>query len=754
MIVESSNGQAQRVTVATALTASPLLRTAWLGLILSVALCAPASTAAATSQIVLNKRNTAQAALLAATNGDAKYAALIRRGGSLEHDQRTAPHWITLFFSLGAVLTRTRTRSARAPGATSRKARKSKANSGSSEPPVDPVTAYAQDVVSGAIVAGRAVRLTCERHLRDLARQNTPEFPYRFDSANVERLLTFFREFLTLDDVDDDGRPLPFHLVRWLQFCFGSLEGWVRTSDGHLRFKEGYLETGKGSTKTPAAAGYGVYRTVGKGRRNVENYSLGVNGDQANYLYGFAKRMCERSDDLRDLLDIGEYNLAWVDRHSFLRPLTSEGRSLDNKRVFSALIDELHEHPSAVIPEKMYLGIKTQVDAIVLMITNAGYDKTSVCWAKHDHAMKVLERTVVNEEYFAYICQLDPCEACRGKGATQPNDGCQDCDSWTDERVWPKVNPAIPELPQLVPYLRGVVNQAQNQPSTLARVKRLNFCIWTQGHSIWIPIDRWNACQADRVGEARGVPCAAMFDMSMKVDLTGCVIAQRVDDDPQIPAEQVEVDDNVNGTTVKKMWSVNYHIDLTAFAWLPRETLLERVKNERIPYDLWEREGHLRVTSGPVIDHHLIEEQFLSEIGPRFRPQRVGYDPYNATELAVALRDRGKYTVVEIGQGRKLSEFIKLFEALVRLGRIRHNGSPLFAWCISNAEPKHDRYENVWLEKPSATKRIDLAICAIGATSQVVFLPRPRVKRRRALVYTPHGFQPLVDPGDQSRAGA
>lgn len=575
-----------------------------------------------------------------------------------------------------------------------------------------------------------------------------------FDAARVARMLEFFDTFLTLDDVDEDGKPLPFALVRWLQFTFGSLVGWVHADTGRLRFVEAYLETAKGSTKTPAAAAFGVYRLVGENRTAVEIYSLGVNADQANYLYQFAKRMVARSDDLRDLLDAGEYNLAWIDRNSFFRPLTSEGRSLDNKRVFTAFIEELHEHPSPVIPEKMRLGIKGQIDALIINLTNAGFDKTSVCWAKHDYGTKVLEGVVVDEEYFAYICQLDPCDTCRAAGATQPNEGCATCDTWTDERVWPKVNPALLELPTLLDYMRGVVRQALSQPSMLARVKRLNFCVWTQGHSIWIPFDQWEACRSTVERPPSGVPCAFAFDMSMKVDLTGGVAAQRFDDPKDARADVVETPDNDNGRVTLKKWAVNYRIRLSAFAWIPRDTLIERVKNEQIPYDLWERTGPvpnpspeqkwLRATPGPVIDHHLIEEQFLDEIGPRFKPQRVGYDPYNATELAVALRDRGKYEVVEIGQGRKLSEFIKLFYALVRLGRIEHDGNPVFGWCVANAEPKYDRYENVWLEKPSGGKRIDLAIAAVMAVSQVVSLPSPRGKRKAPRLWTPAGFVPVV----------
>ena len=123
------------------------------------------------------------------------------------------------------------------------------------------------------------MRLACARHLRDLKRQRTPAFPYYFDPAEVHALIEFFADYLTLDDVNEaTGDALPFTLMRWLQFGLGSMVAWKRVEDHHLRFVEGYFETAKGSTKTPAAAGYGLYRMVGAGRSNVENYSLGVNG--------------------------------------------------------------------------------------------------------------------------------------------------------------------------------------------------------------------------------------------------------------------------------------------------------------------------------------------------------------------------------------------------------------------------------------------------------------------------------------------
>jgi len=180
--------------------------------------------------------------------------------------------------------------------------------------------------------------------------------------------------------------------------------------------------------------------------------------------------------------------------------------------------------------------------------------------------------------------------------------------------------------------------------------------------------------------------------------------------------------------------------------WLPRDTMLERVKNEHIPFDLWEKQGWLLVTPGPVIDHDLIYEQFTKTLAPPFRPQRIGYDPHNATQFAVQLRDKGRYEIAEVKQGRALSETFKLFEALVRLRRIRHRRNPVMTWCVANADPKRDRYENIWLEKPSPTKRIDGVIAAVIALNQLVLLPAKRRRRGIAKVFTPTGFQDVTTP--------
>lgn len=66
----------------------------------------------------------------------------------------------------------------------------------SAPPKLHPTTRYAKAVVGGAIVAGEMVRLACARHLRDLERQGSDEFPYWFDEERASLAFDFFEHSL------------------------------------------------------------------------------------------------------------------------------------------------------------------------------------------------------------------------------------------------------------------------------------------------------------------------------------------------------------------------------------------------------------------------------------------------------------------------------------------------------------------------------------------------------------------------------
>jgi phage terminase large subunit-like protein len=116
--------------------------------------------------------------------------------------------------------------------------------------PVDPVKRYAEEVVSGARVAGPHIRASCARHMRDL--KDGYERGLKWDVEKSLKAIRFFENVLKLNGGRFEGKP--FLLLPWQKFIVGSLFGWMG-QDGTRRFRSAYVETAKGplALDTPVA---------------------------------------------------------------------------------------------------------------------------------------------------------------------------------------------------------------------------------------------------------------------------------------------------------------------------------------------------------------------------------------------------------------------------------------------------------------------------------------------------------------------
>lgn len=538
------------------------------------------------------------------------------------------------------------------------------------------VTLYAEAVLAGRIVAGRLVRLACERHLRDLA--DGHKRGLCFDAEAADKAIRFYPAVLRLADGVFAGQP--FVLQPSQEFIIGSLFGWKRT-DGARRFKTAYIEEGKGNGKTPLLAGAGIYLLVADGEEGAEVYSAAVTREQAGILFRDAKRMIEASPGLSARLDVGVGNIAYPALGGFMRPVSREAKSLDGKRVHGALIDELHEHLNADAVDKMRKGAKARRQPLLLEITNAGYNQQSVCWEHHEYSQKVLERVFDDDEWFAYVCGLDPCEECRAGGACFPSESCPDCDDWRDERVWLKANPLLGVTIQSE-YLRREVREAAEMPSKRSLTKRLNFCIWTEAKTSWIAPDVWaRGNEAVDVEALLGRACYGGIDLSSSYDMTAFALL--------FPPEE-------RGGRWRLL--VRY--------WIPEANLFERVHRDHVPYDAWRDSGLVETTPGNVIDYDWIEAAVLEEV-ERFRIVMLGYDRYRFGEIYQHLSVKG-VNLVPVGQGfESMDAPCKELERLVAAGLIVHGGNRVLAWNVANAELLQNAAGNVKIAKADPKRRID-----------------------------------------------
>ena len=593
----------------------------------------------------------------------------------------------------------------------------------------DRATAYAEAVVAGEIVAGPHVRNACRRHLKDLIEGG--ERGLRYDEAEAAKAIRFFETKLRLNGGQFEG--LPFNLHPSQAFKIGSIFGWKR-ADGTRRFRRAYIEEGKGNGKSPTAAGIGLYGMTADGEAGAEIYPVASHRDQAMVLFRDAVRMVKQSPDLASRLTFSggegrEYNIAWLKNGSFMRPLSRDaGRTGSGPRPHFGLADEVHELTDRAAMEMVERGFKFRRQPLLLMITNSGTDRNSVCWEEHEHAVKVAAGHIdaltdptfigdpIDDTSFSFVCALD--------------DGD---DPLSDPSCWAKANPLL-GVTITEEYLAGVVAQAKAMPGKLNGILRLHFCQWTEAETAWMTREALEPCLADfDPAEHHGKRIAQGIDLSQNRDLT--VKASVVE------TGSVDVEVLVEGETqiVRKPT-----YDAWIEAWTPGDTIAARALRDKAPYELWVAGGFLSAPKGQSIrfDH---VAQALADDSRDFDIAAVGYDRYafrrfeeECDKLGLSIEfvehpqggtKKGKPSeamkrAAEVGdrepEGLWMPGSLRELEDAILERRIRFRRNPVLVSAMMSAVTDEDRWGNRWLAKERAANKIDAAVALCMAMGTAV----------------------------------
>lgn len=516
------------------------------------------------------------------------------------------------------------------------------------------------------------VRKACERHLRDRAAEGTSAFRWRFDEATADVAIGFYETVLCLPDVlDEDGQPKHFALEPALAFIVGSLMGWVGP-DGYRRFREGYIEMGKGNGKTPLLAGLGLFGLTMDREAAPEIYAAAVNRYQAQIMFRDAVRMVGACPDLAGVHISGidnPHNMSNPENLGFFRPFSRDQGIKSGPRPSMALIDEVHEHPTAEVINKLKAGFKHRKQPMAVLITNSGFDRTSICYQLHQHADRVLGGTATDDRLFLYVCTLDEGD-----------------DPMTDPNCWIKTNPLL-GVTVTRDYLERQVENAKNIPSELNTVLRLNFCVWTNQHTRAIDMARWAACQATvSEDELLDATCYAALDLGMSDDLSAFV----------------------------RVWPLyDGRVAVKCRFWIPRAAL---EKYPHRPYDEWRRLGKLEVTEGDTTDYAAVQEAIAQDCldsGVR----SLAYDPHFAMQMAQYLQGQG-IDVIPTPQGFHLNEATKRLLELVSEGALCCEGNPVLSVMASNFVIRHGRNAEIRPDKDAAAEKIDGMVALAMAIDQ------------------------------------
>lgn len=534
--------------------------------------------------------------------------------------------------------------------------------------------AFTAGVLDGSIPAGKLQRLAVQRHEQDLVSLGSQGFVFSKDSADrIFKFFSFLRHSI--------GRwaNQQFLLSGWQAWMLMVLFGWLR-EDGTRRFRTAYCQVARKNGKTTLAAGIGLYLFSADSEQGAEVYTAATKRDQARIAHQEAIRMRSLSKELSQRIAVMKDNLHIVDNFSKFEPLGSDSDTLDGLNVHGAIVDELHAHKNRGVWDKLVTATGSRSQPMVFSITTAGNDKTSICWEQRSYAEKLLERSMENNSFFAFICEPD-----------------QE-DEWTDKTVWKKANPNLGES-LFLEGLEDDFRRAKDNPAFQNSFRQLRLDQWTEQAERFIDMQKWDACPVKAVPSVESSTeekfCYAGLDLSSTQDLSAFVLC--------FPGGNT-------GT---------WHL-IPRF-YLPSDDIKTKEERHRVPYTQWAREGFITLTPGNVIDYAYIEED-VYRLAEKYLIHQIGYDPFRATEIVQRLQDSG-LEMVEVRQGAlSLDAPLNRLNDLVVSGRLNHMGNPIMRWMAGSLAVKADANDNLRPLKADGKDRykIDGIVASLIAINRAI----------------------------------
>ncbi|MBN8956895.1 MAG: terminase [Rhizobiales bacterium] len=577
---------------------------------------------------------------------------------------------------------------------------------------LDPTTQYAVDAVDGKFVVGELVQHACERHLKDL--RDGHRRGLHFDASRADHALQFPPAVLTITEGSKVGKP--FTLLPYHGFVVGSLFGW-RRDDGRMRFRSGWLETGKGQAKSPLMAAIGLYMMGYYDIARAKVFAIGQDKATASVLFKDAVAMCRANipgagedeiDSLEsrgEVLIRGEGDNAWKIEHpstgSIFQALAN-GEAVSGPRPTLVAADEIHEFKSNNSIETWKAAIaKMPGDALMLMGTNTPASTQLVGTEYSEFYQRVVRGEVQDDGAFAFIARIDKADREQ---------------VFENEECWRKALPAL-GITFPVENIRGHVNEAKLLTSTAMSVKRLYFGIPAGSVEFWIAEETWLQVQGKVDPEKlKGCRCWLSLDLSKKNDLTALSICWE--------------DDNGH------LWVITYY-------WTTKDGLADRARSDNAPYEQWVEDKYLTAVPGAVIDKTFVAQK-VAEICAEHEVESLAFDPAGIADFIAACEAIGLpvwqwmgpdepegdgLKLISHAQGKRrvfeerqltMPTSIERFEDAILEESVTIDHSPVTYWCAGNAVVDSDGQGNRAFDKKRSRGRIDglvTAAMAVGAAT-------------------------------------
>jgi len=541
----------------------------------------------------------------------------------------------------------------------------------------NPILEYWEHIESGKEVVSEKVRKTYQKIVHDLTNNNSE---YYYSPKRANHVIEFGENYCKHSKGKFGGQPVRLEL--WEKAHLATVFGFIDI-EGNRKYRESLLIVGKKNGKSLLASIVGLYLLVGDSEPGPEVYAVATKRDQAKIIWQESKRMVRKSPVLLKRVKplVAELNSDFND--GVFKPLASDSDTLDGLNVHGGLMDEIHQWKyGKALYDIIADGTTAREQPLIYMTSTAGTIREGLYDQKYEEAERVIngyfdKNGYKDEHFIAFIYELD------------------DRSEWTDPTCWRKANPGLGTIKSLE-QLASKVKKAQANSALVKNLVCKEFNIRETSSEAWLTFEQANNMALFDIETLCNSYGVGGVDLSATTDLTYA------------------------GILIEKPGFSE--LCFVGQGFMPEELVEERVKEDKIPYDLWIERGFITTCPGNRVDYRYVTDWFIKmrdQYG--IIPYWCGYDSWNSPAWIEDMEHRmgykNKQNLLPVIMGaRTLSAPMKLMGADLEAKHINYNNDPVVKWALTNVAIEEDKNENIRPVKgKTRRRRIDPAVAMLIA---------------------------------------
>lgn len=537
---------------------------------------------------------------------------------------------------------------------------------------------------------GKMIRQAAARFLSDLKRAKKKDCKFFFDEWHANDPCDFIEKLPHVEGKwDTDNIVLhPSHVFFVVQlFGFRKKQSIYVKGFGDdnkfypRRYTSALFCVARKNAKSTLASSILNYCLCCEPEEGAQVISAATTYDQASIIFKASKAQINKTPELREYfgLEVWAKAITRFETNSNYKALHAKASTQDGLNPSHVGLDEIHAHKTADLLNVLTSAAGARANPLWLYTTTEGYTNPGP-WAEIRAFAKKLLSGLFNDDADHFLVVFYAVDEDDKRLKIKADDEF-------DESCWIKANPLMDVNPHLLSAIRREAVEAKQMPSKLAefRIKRLNRPASTADG--WIDLTKWQACTGEiDLDFLREYPCYGGLDLASTTDIASFRVA----------------------------WDVDGVIYTIGFRWAPSAAVAFRTERGTVPYATWVETGILKQTDGDVTDYDVIEKD-ITDFCENFNVQKIGYDPWNSSDLVNRLVAK-EIPMIEFIQGTK--SFHPAMQDLERAyisGKLVHGGDPLLNWAASNIISRRDQNMNMAPDKKRSADKIDDMVALLMA---------------------------------------